>query len=59
MFVFVSVLVDSMIYRRVVKKKMGQAFSKKKQKQKTEGLFTQQANFVKVNKKNNFCLLKV
>jgi len=42
-----NLTVDSMIYRRVVKKKMGQAFSKKKQKQKTEGLFTQQANFVK------------
>lgn len=36
-----------MIYRRVVKKKMGQAFSKKKQRQKSEGLFTQQSNFVK------------
>jgi len=46
-FVYLFVLAESMIYRRVVKKKMGQAFSKKKQKQKTEGLFTQQANFVK------------
>jgi len=42
-----SFLAESMIYRRVTKKKMGQAFSKKKQKQKAEGLFTQQSNFVK------------
>jgi len=36
-----------MIYRRATKKKMGQVFSKKKQKQKAEGLFTQQSNFVR------------
>jgi len=44
----VNVAGEPMIHRRILtKKKMGQAFSKKKQKQKAEGLFTQQANFVK------------
>ena len=52
-FLTFPILAESMIYRRLVKKKMGQAFSNKKQKQKAEGLFTQQSNFVKVNYLNN------
>jgi len=36
-----------MIHRRLVRKKMGQAFSKKKQREKPEGLLTQQSNFIK------------
>jgi len=38
---------ESMIHRKLVSKKMGQAISKKRQKPKAEGLLTQQSNFVK------------
>ena len=50
--VFFSILAESMIHRKLVSKKMGQAISKKRQKPKAEGLLTQQSNFVKVRHLN-------
>merc|ERR1712106_1232645 len=41
---FLSLLADSMIHRGFNKKKMGQTISKKKEKQKREGLITQMKN---------------
>merc|ERR1712106_1212619 len=41
---FLSLLADSMIHRGFNKKKMGQTISKKKEKQKREGLMTQMKN---------------